>query len=376
MLYSKKNSLNLKSKFLFFTLILSIFNLSSANAEQTIFEWNSSKDTYDPTSLDYRYNLDSLSVRTFDSDPKRVYFFLYFKSSIFPEMFKRSTTSPWAAVLIYYSKPSSNQLENFRISTTGSFTLPNGNNFIGIKAGIPMSDGNFSKDFGGCNPYIHSNIDAKVNWVALSIYKDCAQIPNQFYVSAYAESDSSNSNNIQDWDYAPNQPEFVDMNSINPTPTPTPIVKPTPIIRMSQNITYEKPEPVKIGDQGVLIASSDSGLYLGVESQTPEICDIVSSDRMNEEGVFYFDTYKAGNCKIIISQDGDVNFFPATPQTVFLKVLPAQKATPAPVQKRISGNASTSAKPSAVPSSKATTSSKIGGSSKVTTKPSPSSTKK
>ncbi|MEY4379804.1 MAG: hypothetical protein RLZZ378_207, partial [Actinomycetota bacterium] len=60
----------------------------------------------------------------------------------------------------------------------------------------------------------------------------------------------------------------------------------------------------------------------------------------------------------------------------FLKVLPIKKATPAPVQKRISGNASTSAKPSAVPSSKATTSSKIGGSSKVTTKPSPSSTKK
>jgi hypothetical protein len=359
-------------KVAFIALTLTLLNSSVTHAELKLFEWSSTTDTYNQAGVDQNYDLINLSISIFDTDPTRIYFFLNFKNRPWSSIFSRSGgRDPWGAVLLYWNQPSNlgGNRDNFRIWAS-NVTIPENNTSVKIDAAIPNSDGSTQVDFSKCNPRAHMNTSVLTNtWVGFSIEKDCAQIPNQFYVVGYVDPDSNAPN---DFDYAPNQAELVNLNNLSRTPTPTP--KPTPIIQVGQNIQFETPEPVKVGDQGVLIASSDSGLPLGVESQTPEICDIVSSDR--EEGAYYFDTYKAGNCKIIISQDGNVNYFPATSQTVFLKVLPIKKATPAPVQKRISGNASTSAKPSAVPSSKATTSSKIGGSSKVTTKPSPSSTKK
>ena len=372
---------------IFLALILAFTSQLPAFSDTKILDLFSDYDSYNPTGIDYNYDLQRVEVGLYASDPDRLVVWLHFRNPITRSMFTNSANgggSPWALVSMWRNKPSSmgGNLQDFRLSTNGNQSYPSDNTSITATASGNTISGGSRSDLSSCKPTTWSNIVEGAKWIGFGISRSCAKIPDSFYIAGYVDPNTNNGD-YSDYDYAPDSAFFVDLNSgILPSASPSPTRSTASTRKSLQTISVDKPLDVTTEDSyGEVYAYSSSGLPLRFESRSPSTCDYSYS----EESTAYFEIYREGLCLVAIYQDGDDYFLAAPTQyTSFMiqlilsspspKQSPAKKSTPTPTPtKKITGTVSTT-KQVSVPTTKATTSSKIGGSASSQKKPSPTPT--
>jgi hypothetical protein len=370
----------------FFTVALvgslALSPVHDAQAESKVFQQRSIFDDANPANVDPLYDLQDVEIGIFDTDLDTVNFWLHFKNPITQRMFVESTPkTPWALLTLWRNKPGTigGDSGDFRISTNSSTQYPLDNSSITANAFGNSLSGQTRTSLTNCNSRTWSNISSGVKWIGFSISRKCSKLPDQFWINGYVDPNSSNpgsgaSGTIYDWDYAPSEPFFVDLNVRNassPTPRPT---NPT-ILQQTQLITFSSVEPtVDLSDESLdLEAYATSGLNVKVKSLTLEVCQ-VPYDQDSSSDVKFIELMSSGSCILQLSQDGNELWKPAVTRTVSFYVTgnpkpvatkeparkPVPRATPskAPV---ISGSANSAKKPSTVGVQGAATN-KIGGS--------------
>jgi hypothetical protein len=382
-----KKLIQVKALGLMCILFLTVTVSTPANGADTkIFQVMSDTDLSNPSSLDWNYDLQRIEVGIFSSNTDRLNIWLHFRNPITNSMFLSSANGgkkPWALVSIWRQNPSTlgGNGQDYRIFTNSSTPYPNNNNSITAGAEGNTSSGGTRSSLSKCNPYTWSNISDGVQWVGFSISLSCSGIPRKFYVTGYAEPDTTNGSAF-DYDYSPDTALFIDLDSATNVTGAT--ASPKPISRMAQSITFEKPENVTTDlDYAEIFAFSTSGLPIRFESRTTSTCQY----SYTEGSYAYFMILRAGLCIVTANQDGNDYYLPADTiyETFMIEVpskptakatpKPTKKATPTPTPtKKIVGTASTTNKSNT--SSTSSSSTKIGGTATTQKAPTPASTKK
>ena len=368
------------------TLLIVMMCSPVSKADTKIFQVMSEVDVSNPSFSDLNYDLDRIEVGIFSSNTDLLNIWLHFKNPIKNSMFLSSANGgkrPWALVSIWRQLPSTlgGNGQDFRIYTSSTASYPNNNNSISAGAEGNTSSGGTRSSLSKCNPYTWSNVSEGVKWVGFSISLSCSGIPRKFYVTGYVDPDTTNDSTF-DYDYAPDKALYVDLDS-QPNLTGA-TSSPKPIAKVTQVITFEKPENVDSDlDYAELFAYSSSGLPVRFESRTSTTCQY----SYTEGSYAYFRILRAGLCIVSADQDGNDYFFPA--ETIFetfmieVPVKATSKATPKPTKKstptptptkKIVGSASTTNKSNS--SSTSSSSTKIGGTATTQKAPTPASTKK
>jgi hypothetical protein len=351
----------------------------SASSDVKILDLFSDYDSYNPSGINSNYDLQRVEVGLYASDPDRLVVWLHFSNPITRSMFLSSannSSAPWALVSMWRNKPTTlgGSLQDFRLSTNSSTQYPFDNSAISAVASGNTMSGGSRVDLSSCKPNTWSSISEGVRWIGFGISRSCAKIPDTFYIAGYVDPNTTN-NEYADYDYAPDTAFYVDLKS-----TASPTISATP----SPTKSTEKPLDVTTDDEyGEVFAYSSSGLPVRYESRSPSTCTFSYS----EDVTAYFEILREGLCLIAMYQDGDDYFLAAPTQyTSFMiqlvlntpspKPTIAKKSTPTPTPtKKITGSVS-AAKTVSTPTTKATNSSKIGGSASTQKKVTPSPTPK
>lgn len=298
---------NLVNRSLIFGLILAICqSVTPANAAD--FSWTSQTDSYTPAGINPNYDINSIGVQQFPDSPGSLFFFLYLKGPVKADLFNVPGKTPWATVLLYWSDPGNlgSNLENFRIYIPTDFrkNFKTGRQTHPAEAGIPASDGTLIKSYKQCNPVTYVNLDENKTWIGFKIDQSCANIPNNFYVAGYIEENTSSSSRL--YDYAPDKAQYVSINTVSATPTPTPKFASSP--SQIQEITMDG-IPSKAQNLSVSSISfqawSSSGIAVEAESLDTEICEVFGFD-----GDFTIDLVRTGGCQIVVRASGNDLYFP------------------------------------------------------------------
>lgn len=371
----------------FLSSCLSILSVSPTIADSKILDVFSDYDSYNPSGIDFNYDLQRVEVGLYASDSDRLVVWLHFRNPITRTMFLSSAnggSAPWALVSIWRNKPSTmgGNSQDFRLSTNGVTAYPLDNGGIAATASGNISSGGTRSDLGSCKPTTWSNVSEGAKWIGFGISRSCAKLPDSFYISGYVDPNTTNGD-YSDFDYAPDSAFFVDLsNGLSVSPTPSPSRSTVSTVRKTlQTISVEKPYDVSTEDTyGQVYAYSSSGLPVRFESRSPSTCEYSYS----EDSSAYFEILREGLCLIAIYQDGDDYYLAAPTQyTSFMISLAipsptpkpslAKKSTPSPSpSKKIIGTVTT--KQVSIPKKSATTSSNIGGSASTQKKSTPTPT--
>ena len=348
---------------IFAIFLSSLFFAPQASAENKIFSVLTPIDQFTAKDVDPNFNLKQIEIGYYDNNPDILNFWLYFETPIKTNMFlKQGTKTPWALLLLHRSNPidRGGNTQDFRIENSGSIAYPTSSSTIKATATGNSSSGATRTDLSACNPETWSNISSNVNWIGFRISRKCANIPDKFWISAYADSDTNSSSGSQDVDWLPDNASFaVDLTSNTGKATPTPSA--TSITEQYQIISYESISEANLADGEVYLeASTTSGLPLNVLSNTPNVCG-VPYNGSQVSGSILIELYSDGMCALTISQSGNTYWKPAISRTATFIVNPipeeAKKPTPKATTKSatkstpkknpvISGSASTAKKTS------------------------------
>ena len=298
---------NLINRSLIFGLILAISqSVTPANAAD--FSWTSLTDTYTPVGIDPNYDLDFVTVRQFPDSPGELYFFLHLNRPVKADLFNVPGKGPWAAVLLYWNEPGKlgGNNENFRIYIPTSFkqNFKMGRQSTGIEAGVAASDGSLTKSYKHCKPQVYANLDENKSWIGFKIDQECANIPNNFYITGFIEDNDFSSSSL--YDYAPERVQYVSINSAGAIPTPTPkfASSPSEIQEITLDGIPSKPQYLSAGSISFQ-AWSSSGIAVEAESLDTEICEVFGFD-----GDFTIDLVRIGGCQIVVKAPGNDLYFP------------------------------------------------------------------
>lgn len=286
----------------------SLWKPSIASAEIVMHVY-SPTDSYNNPGLSSSYDIVSIETGIESDDPDKIYFWIVFKNTIKASQFVYGTKKPWAGIFLYREEPGSlgGDTDDIRIYTnTESVFSGNNTNFANAYGNEYSGDTRYSLE--NCNPEVWSNIDSAVNWIGFSISRSCANIPNEFWMSAYADPDGNNSPSVKDWDYGPEEAWYVDITEadyINSGDYSS--LEP-------QTITfYQSPNIALSKKYAYLNAYSDSGLDVEFTSKTPKVCMPISSSNKIK-------LISVGTCNIIASQGGDDYYESADDVSMFFKV--------------------------------------------------------
>jgi hypothetical protein len=290
---------------LIFGLILAISQpVTAANAAD--FSWTSLTDTYTPSGLDPNYDITSIGVQQFPDSPGSLFFFLYLNKPVKADLFNVPGKTPWATVLLYWNDPGKigANTDNFRIFIPTDFrkNFKTGRQTHPAEAGITASDGSLTKSYKQCNPVTYANLDENKTWIGFKIDQACANIPNNFYITGYIEADSSSGSRI--YDYAPEKPQYVLINSVSATPTPKFASIPNQIQEITMDGIPSKAQYLSAGSISFQ-AWSSSGISVQVESFDTGICEVFGFD-----GDFTIDLVRTGRCEIAVRASGNDLYLP------------------------------------------------------------------
>jgi hypothetical protein len=281
-------------------------------------------DTSNLAQVNPNFDLVSVETGLDSSDSNILYIWLHFKNKITSRQFVGN--KPWAAVLIYREQPITlgGNTDDIRIQTSSTLA------YSGLSSISTFAEGNHfageaRNSLASCNPKTWTNVDQGVDWIGFSIDRTCADIPSQFWITGYVDPDQTNSSTYPDYDYAPNTASLVDYssqwddNSVN-------LNDPMNGDLLDQVISINAPSSIALSKKSVWInASSDSGLALYFESNSPKVC-------LPSGNLGVFKLLSAGMCTFTAYQDGDDSYNPAQEDGAFLVTVPAvlKKSTAAP----------------------------------------------
>lgn len=320
---------------LIFALFLSsIFISPKASAENKIFSVFTPIDQFTAKDVDPNFNLKQIEIGYYDTNPDILNFWLYFETPIRTNMFlKQGTKTPWALLLLHRSDPidRGGNTQDFRIENSRTIAYPTSSSTIKATASGNSSSGATRTDLSACNPETWSNISSNVNWIGFRISRKCANIPDKFWISAYADSDTNSSSTLQDVDWLPDDASFaVNLTSNTSKATPTPSA--TSVTAQYQIISYESISEANLADGEVYLeASTTSGLILDVSSNTPDVCGVPYNESY-VSGSILIELYSAGICALTISQSGNSFWKPAISRnaTFIVNPIPEEAKKPTP----------------------------------------------
>lgn len=285
----------------------SLWNTSTASAVDVMHIY-SPDDSYNPPGLSPTYDITSIETAIESDDPDIIYFWIVFKNAIKGSQFVHGAKEPWAAIFLHREEPDSRggNFDDFRIQTNKKTAL-SGNNSIAADAYGNEYSGDTRYTLASCNPIVWSNLNTAVNWIGFSISRSCANIPNEFWISGYADADDSNSTTVKDFDWAPDEAWYVDISEADYIDSGDMDVEP-------QTITfYQSPDIALSKKIAYLRAFSDSGLDLEFTSSTPRVCVPLNST----SAIRLINT---GTCKITANQGGDDSYEAADSVSMNFKI--------------------------------------------------------
>ena len=313
-----------------FLLSTSLWNPSTASAD-IVMRVYSDIDTYNSPGLSSSYDITSIETAIDSDDPDKIYFWITFRNPIKATQFVHGSKEPWAAIFLYREEPDSRggNFDDIRIETNKT-TAFSGNYSMEAEAHGNEYSGDDRYELSDCNARVWTNLDTTVNWIGFSISRSCANIPNEFWVSAYTDPDDSNSSTIKDYDWAPDEDWYVDISEAD-------YIDSEDYMELEpQTITfYQAPDIALSKKVAYLRAFSDSGLDIEFTSSTPKVCV-----PLNWSSVIRL--INTGTCKITANQEGDESYdvadsvsmsFKVTKVAVKSKVVAKPVPVPAPTKK-------------------------------------------
>lgn len=259
--------------------------IAKSEANTWVVDVFSPTDISTPALVDPNYDLDRLRVGLGTDDLDRLYFWMYFKRPVTSSMFVSSSNSgraPWASIIMWRNNPSSlgGNGDDFRVQVNQSTAYPQTNSWITASAEGNTISGGTRSSLSSCSPRTWSDIANGANWIGFSISRSCAKIPDVFYVTAYAEGNTTNSTSGSDWDYVPDSTALmIDLNKRTATSSTSPAAtpSPTPIVKRSQNFYMDYPSGrsfVPIVERSASINTRSDGGFRNVRSLTPFTCTV------------------------------------------------------------------------------------------------------
>lgn len=349
-----------------------------------VYSYVSPLDSSTPTTLSSNFDLQYLQVISDNNNLNSLIFVAYFAQPINGSMFKHlNGRKPFGALAFWRTNPGTSiggTSADFDIYTVDQYLT--GNTAISTTVYGNSVSGGTKTTKSNCNAKYWSDLNAGARWIAFSVDKSCATIPDKFWVDFYVDEDEAAGANRVNYDWVSSSALQIDLSvqtlqnppisspfTINgvASPSPTPIAtiakaKQT-LTGFTQRIFEIKTSPVELPEY------SDQSMPITWTSKTEDVCRV--SPFANE--VFFDDS---GSCQLVGTARG--NFYyseeifylflsiwndystPSPRATAKATSKATKKPTYTPTPKKtISGSATATKKPTATP--KATVGSKIGG---------------
>lgn len=296
-------------------MILSVFLLSTNEApvfaDSPLLSAYSVEDRKQPTDMNYRYDLMGLSVTIMQSNPLDILIKVNFASALAPNAFVYSNgVKPMLRVKIL------NNLTVFKgeagylwldaptdVPYQGSTQI---NAVASVYADPKLGPTGGRKSLSNCNPKTWMDSGASSNWVMFSIDRNCADIADMFWVTAFLDSDSYNSVYMNDFKYAPVDPLYIDTRGF-----PRPAKKKEQKLSFSAvgNQSMENPQVV------TSVTSTEPGVPITVLSFTGTVCRIASQNnnqvtvQLLTSGTCTLDAYSPGSSTVNSSSHYQQSFY-------------------------------------------------------------------
>lgn len=286
-------------------LLFQFSGVQSAQADTPIFLSNSAEDRKQPANMNYRYEVIGMSVTVMKENTGVIIFKVLLGSSV-----SNTSFMPYGNAYPVLQVKVLNQLTNFK-DQNGDLWLQAPSE-VPYQAGTPIdaiasvySDPKVGASSGRkditalCKPKTWMDSGATSNWVAFSIDRNCADIPDLFWATTFIDSDKYASSYVYDSKYAPADPMYVDMRNV-----------PRPPKKVDQKVVFTAtPSTTTLEFPNTSIsATSSAGLPVIFSSQTPAICQ-VSSANGNQASLSLVST---GTCRIDAWSDGTATVNPST----------------------------------------------------------------
>lgn len=276
--------------------------VSPASADTPIFLSNSVEDRKQPANMNYRYELFGVSVTVMKENPGEIIIKAHFASSVSAQTFMSygNSTPVLQIKILNRLTDYKNQGGDVWLQAPDSQPYSGSTRINAIASGfrdqkVGVAGGRV--DLADCKPKTWMDDGATSNWVAFSIDRNCADINNTFWTTAFVDSDKFASSFIFDSKWAPAEPMYVDMNAL-----PRPPKMLNQIVSFSTNPGLQNLEFPNFSTS----ASSSMGLPLSFASLTPTICQVIpSGNSANIRALI------AGTCRIETWAEGNATVNPS-----------------------------------------------------------------
>jgi len=292
---------------LFMTFIVG----APAKAEPILFTQTSTFETADPANLQPSHALRGVALTIDGANPDtlliRVHFTNYPKQSAFAgpnsilrvKLFSRfsggiSVADPFGDYWLDAPKRP--------YPSDGSWISADASSYLPGETMPGTSRANLSE----CNPLTRMEPVIQPGWIDFSISMYCIGIPDNFLITAYVDSNTTNAPVIFDYKYTPAPPMQVDISKVA-----------RPRSKVTQVITINQVADVNAGSNVIpIVAKVNSNKTVTLTSKTPNVCNFLNSASPNN-----LSTLSGGVCTIEGNVGSDKLYLAATPATMSFNIV-------------------------------------------------------
>ena len=292
---------------LFMTFIIS----APAKAEPILFTQTSTFETADPANLQPSHALRGVALTIDGANPDtlliRVHFTNYPKQSAFAgpnsilrvKLFSRfsggiSVADPFGDYWLDAPKRP--------YPSDGSWISADASSYLPGETMPGTSRANLSE----CNPLTRMEPVIQPGWIDFSISMYCIGIPDNFLITAYVDSNTTNAPVVFDYKYTPAPPMQVDISKVA-----------RPRSKVTQVITINQVADVNAGTNLIpIVAKVNSNKTVTLTSKTPNVCNFLNSATPNS-----LSTLNGGVCTIEGNVGSDKLYLAAAPATMSFNIV-------------------------------------------------------
>lgn len=157
-----------------------------------------------------------------------------------------------------------------------------------------------------CNPMTRMEPVIQPGWIDFSISMYCIGLPDNFLITAYVDSNTTNAPVIFDYKYTPAPPMQVDISKVA-----------RPRSKVNQVITINQISDVNAGSNLIpIVANVNSNKIVSLVSKTPTVCNFLNSASPNS-----LSTLSGGVCTIEGNVGSDKLYLAAAPATMSFNII-------------------------------------------------------
>ena len=284
---------------------------TSAKADPILFTQASTLETADPANIQPSHALRGVGVTIDGANPDtllvRVFFTNYPKQSAFAspnsilrvKLFSRfsggiSVADPFGDYWIDAPKRP--------YPSDGSWISADASSYLPGETMPGASRANLSE----CNPMTRMEPVIQPGWIDFSISMYCIGIPDNFLITAYVDSNTTNAPVIFDYKYTPAPPMQVDISKVA-----------RPRSKVNQVITINQISDVNAGSNVIpIVATVNSNKVIALSSKTPTVCNFLNSASPNSLSML-----SGGRCTVEGNVGSDKLYLAATPATMSFNII-------------------------------------------------------